>query len=214
MAQVWFTDLDEREDEPAQLSILSITEQISAARLKSQIERRRFIAGRAFTRRLLGGITGIPPVSLEFCKDRCGKPRLSVPIEARDSRLWSSLDFNVSHSENILGVAVGLACVVGIDVEVLDPNLDALSIAEANLEQPDIDLIRSSSIADRALVFYHIWTRREAFAKMQGHGVTSDHVHCRTDVPSSMRSFEFAIGKKEIVCSLSLANRKSLRQTQ
>lgn len=211
---MWFTDLDEREEEPAQLSILSIAEQVRAARLKTQIERRRFVAGRAFTRRLLGRITGIAPVSLEFRKDRCGKPRLSVPVEARDSRLWSLLDFNVSHSENILGVAVGLACEVGIDVEVLDPNLDALAIAEANLEQPDIDLIRSSSIADRAYVFYHIWTRREAFAKMQGHGVTSGHVHCRTDMPSLMRSFEFVIGEKEIVCSLSLAPRKSLQPTQ
>jgi 4'-phosphopantetheinyl transferase len=203
---VWFTDLDAEESEPAQLPKLSISEQERATRLKSPLERRRYIASRAFTRRILGNISGTAPESLEFRRDTCGKPMLNVPDDARESPSWRLLDFNVSHSENVLGVVVGLACDVGIDIEVVSPGIDALSIAQANLEQADIDLIRATPVGERVLLFYYLWTRREALAKMQGHGVTSDHVDCRVSLTSSIRSFQFTIVEKVIVGCITSAS--------
>ena len=200
---VWFTDLDKLDVELAHLSLLSASELARAARLKNRRERQRFIASHVFTRRVLGNITGILPESLEFHKDECGKPRLGVKAQVRDGPSRSLLSFNVSHSENILAMAAGRDCEVGIDVEVVNPNLDVLAIAQAGLEHADYDLVRSSTIGERALVFYRAWTRKEAFAKMQGHGVASDHTARIPALPWFLHSFEFALGRNRIVSHFS-----------
>ncbi len=204
-AHVWLTNLDEQEIESAELSILSTREHVRAARLKSPLERRRYIAGRLFTRRVLSNITVIEPENLEFCKDKCGKPSLSLPTNAGHPWERNVFDFNISHSENILGIAVAVGFEVGIDIEVINPALDVLVIAQGSLQKSDVDLVQRSPISERSLVFYRLWTRREAFAKMQGHGVASDHVSMPSAKPSWLRSFELPLGEREIVGSLSLS---------
>src|SRR2546422_716189 len=203
---LWFADLDKQNTEPAPFSLLSTSELVRAARLKNRRERQRFIASRVFTRRVLGNITGIASKSLEFHNDKCGKPRLCVKAQVRHGPSRSVLGFNVSRSENILGLAAGRDCELGIDVEVLNPGLDVLAIAQAGLEQADYDLVRSSTVGERALVFYRVWTRREAFAKMKGHGIASDHTPSLPAVPWCLHSFELALGQKEVVGCLAVAS--------
>ncbi len=204
---LWFTDLDKQETEMPGLSLLSPSEQARASRLKSPLEQRRYITSHVFTRRVLSNLTGIAPGSLEFNKDKCGKSLLNRQAEAGNvpSRL---LRFNISHSENILGIAVGMGFEVGIDVEVVNKSLDFLEIAQASLEQPDVEQVQSSPVSERAPVFYRLWTSREAFAKMQGHGVASNHVSNPSALASSMRFLEFAIGERKIVCSIALATQQ------
>jgi 4'-phosphopantetheinyl transferase len=198
---VWIADLDEQRIEPAQLSWLSASEYARAARLKSPLDHRRHLASRVITRRLLSKLTGIAPKDLDIITDKCGKPRLRLPTA--EGRLPSEtlLGFNISHSENILTIATALGGDVGIDIEVVNLSLNVLATSRACLDQQDIDQVRFASSDERSLVFYRLWTRREAFAKMQGHGVASDHVHHNPAQSWSLRSFEFAHSEKQIVGS-------------
>jgi 4'-phosphopantetheinyl transferase len=201
---VWFTDLDQQRAEPIQLSWLSTSEHAKMARLKSSLDRRRYLASRIFTRRLLSNLTGIVPEDLEIITDKCGKPRLNLPTVVGRLSSEPLLGFNVSHSENFLGIAVALGVEVGIDIEVVNPDLDVLATSRACLDHLDVDKVRRASQNERRFVFYRLWTRREAFAKMQGHGVTSDHVRYNLAQPWSIGSFEFACGEKYVVGSMAI----------
>jgi len=202
---VWFTDLDQQQIDMAQLSTLSTDEHAKAARLKSPLERQRYLAGRVFTRRILSKVTGISPENLEIIRDQCGKPRLSLPTVGERLQSKRLLRFNVSHSENFLSIATALGCDVGIDIEVENLGLDILAISQACLAQEDNEQVQCASPNERSLVFYRIWTRREAFAKMLGHGVNSDHVHRTPAPPWSLRSLGLTLEEKQIVGSLAIA---------
>jgi 4'-phosphopantetheinyl transferase len=205
--RVWITNLDERHLEVAPLSWLSTSEHANAARLKNPIDRQRYIVSHIFTRRALSNLTGTAPASLDLLVDRCGKPRLNFPEVSGRLPSEGLLGFNISHSENILCIATALGCDVGVDIEVVNPDLDVLAISRACLDQEDIDLVRRSPLRERSLVFYRLWTRREAFAKMQGRGVASDHVNHTTAPSWSLRSLSFILEEKQIVGSLAIAAR-------
>jgi phosphopantetheinyl transferase len=202
--RVWFTDLDQQHTDIAELSWLSKNEQVRAARLKSPLERQRYLAGRVFTRHVLSNLTGVAPENVEIIIDQCGKPCLTLPEVTGRLPLESLLKFNVSHSENFLCIATALGCDVGVDIEVVNPDLDVLAISEACLDGEDTHRVRCSFPSERSLVFYQLWTGREAFAKMMGHGVSSDHVHRTPALTWSLRSLEFTLGEKQIVGSLAI----------
>jgi phosphopantetheinyl transferase len=202
--RVWFTDIDQQQTDISELSWLSNSEQIRAARLKSPLERQRYFAGRVFTRRLLSNLTGVAPEDVEIIIDGCGKPRLTLPAVAGPLPSGSLMKFNVSHSENFLCIATALGCDVGVDIEVVNPDLDVLAISEACLDSEDTHRVRCSFPGERSLVFYRLWTQKEAFAKMMGHGVSSDHVHRTPALTWSLGSLEFTRGENQIVGSLAI----------
>jgi 4'-phosphopantetheinyl transferase len=203
--RVWFADLDRQQTDIGQLSWLSTSEHTKASRFKSPLQRQRYLAGRVFTRRTLSGVTGLAPEVLEIITDQCGKPCLSPPAVGAGLPSKGLLSFNVSHSENFLCIATALGGDIGIDLEVVNPDLDLLAISQACLDQDDNDQIRCSPPNERSLVFYRLWTRREAFAKMLGHGVDSSHVLLTPTPPWTVRSLELTLEAKQIVGSLAIA---------
>src|SRR6266540_6060419 len=126
--QARFCDLDGEESGTSALSLLSPAERDRAAKWKSERDRKRFVARCAFVRRTLGGLVGRPAETLGFQLGRCGKPYLSGGI-GRAGEDGRALTFSVSHSENILGLAVASGREVGIDLEVVRPIPDLLAIA-------------------------------------------------------------------------------------
>jgi len=203
--RVWFTDLDQQKVEATQLSWLSTREQLRAARLRSPLDRQRYVSSCVLTRRVLSNLTGIVPENLGIVRDKCGKPFLTLIGDAKHQPSENSLKFNVSHSEDAFCIATTLRYDVGVDIEVVNPTLDVWAISKASLHSEDIDRVWSASPKERSLVFYRLWTRREAFAKMLGHGVNSDHLHHAPSIPWSLRSLEFTLRGKQIVGSVAFA---------
>jgi len=66
---------------------------------------------------------------------------------------------------------------VGIALEVVRPIPDPLAIAMTQFAPESVDLLRSRPAEDRVIQFYRLWTRSEAFAKMQGRGIGCRHAH-------------------------------------
>ncbi len=116
----------------------------------------------------------------------------------------SRLEFSISHSENILCVAVGQGLEIGVDVEVVRPGIDPLSVSNTTLDPESCAIIEHSSSEERLLAFYRLWTKREAFAKMQGHGVCSDHVQPMHAESWQFYTLDFTVGGKRVVGSLAV----------
>ena len=211
--RVWFADLDKQPAEMAQLSWLSTSEHVKAVRLKMPQDRRRYLASCVVTRQVLSNETGILPENLQILTDKCGKPRISPLAVVGRPPSKNLLRFNVSHSENFLCIATALGSDVGVDIEVVNPSLDVLAISRACFDQENYEQVRCSSQKERVLVFYRLWTRREAFAKMLGHGVSSQHLHRTPAPPWSRRTLEFTLEEKQIVGSLAIGTPTGLFDT-
>lgn len=114
-------------------------------------------------RQVLSLYLGEEPDAIELVRDEHGKPRLAV-----DS---GRLCFNLSHSGDLSLVAVCHGGEVGVDVETIRPRRDLVALAERALAPADSDAVRAAPAAERAEVFYELWTRHEARLKCLGVGL-------------------------------------------
>jgi 4'-phosphopantetheinyl transferase len=140
-------------------ALLSADEMQRAGRFAFERDRRRFIVARGRLRQLLGERLGIRPEKVNFTYSPAGKPSLA-PGYARDLR------FNVSHCGGVAAYAFAEAREIGVDVEREREIEDAEAIAERCFSPAERD-------ACRARGFLYCWTRKEAFVKALGSGLSS-----------------------------------------
>ena len=126
--------------------------------------RRRFLTSRARLRRLLSGYLGAAPPELRLAYGDHGKPSLREPA--------SDLTFNQSHSGDLLLLAFGRGRELGVDVERTGGDVSWQRVARRLFEQRELEALRSLPAAERRAAFFRCWTRKEAFVKATGRGVT------------------------------------------
>jgi 4'-phosphopantetheinyl transferase len=83
-----------------------------------------------------------------------------------------SLRFNMSHSGDIAVYALSSRREVGVDVEEIRPLADADTIAERFFSRREHAEYRALPPGDRPLGFFQCWTRKEAFIKALGEGLS------------------------------------------
>ncbi|MBW3578797.1 MAG: 4'-phosphopantetheinyl transferase superfamily protein [Actinobacteria bacterium] len=151
--------------------LLSADERTRMMRYRRQEDRSRFLTGRVLLRVVVGGYLGVPPASVgldatcRHCGGPHGKPRLLTPA--------SRLRFSLSHSGDLVALAVTAGVSVGIDVEKIgalppDPALVAAALAES--ERLVLDSLPE---AEQVRAFTTYWTRKEAVLKADGKGLTA-----------------------------------------
>ena len=143
--------------------ILSADELIRAERFHSALDRARFISGRGLLRSILGGYLDLLPRDLRFTQGAHGKPQLESAC--------SSLQFNLSHSDDLMLLAVTHARAVGIDLEMLRENVPFQTLADYYFEPEVAWGLRLLPQAQRAWKFYDLWTSAEAKLKATGIGL-------------------------------------------
>jgi len=149
----------------ASASLLSAAERERARRFAFGRDARRFVVGRARLRQLLGARLGVPPESVELISGARGKPAL-----ANSGR--NSLRFNLSHRDDLAVYALSWGCEVGIDVEAIRPLPDADAVAARFFSRREHAAYRALDPCDRPLGFFQCWTRKEAFIKALGDGLS------------------------------------------
>jgi 4'-phosphopantetheinyl transferase len=152
---------------PAELEqlaqVLSADERERAARYRRERDRRRFVVGRGWLRRLLGLQLGRAADEVRFCYGASGKPTLDG--ERR-------LSFNLSHSDDLMLVVICQECDVGVDVERLRPLPEMADLASEFLPGGELDRLALVDEADRLATLYRMWTRKEACLKARGVGLS------------------------------------------
>ena len=167
MPDVWHAALD---PEPIRLRELEATlsgdERARADRFRFDRDRRRFVAARGILREILGARLGVEPWSLEFNYGEQGKPVLR-PVPGRVGPF-----FNVAHSGDHGAFAVGNVPGIGIDVELIRPVPAADAIANRFFTPEESAALALLPEALRPQAFFLCWTRKEAFIKALGEGLS------------------------------------------
>lgn len=144
---------------------LSPDEQQRAAKFHFDRDRRRWSCARAGLRAVLGRYLGAHPAALRFVYDAYGKPSLGGGVA-------DAPHFSLSHSADLAVVAVGRTPWLGVDIEWRRPCADALAIARRYFARSEYLALERLAPADRLRGFYACWTRKEAYLKAVGRGLS------------------------------------------
>ena len=145
--------------------LLSADEQARAARFRFDRDRTFYIVARGVLRILLGRYLSLAPEGIAFVYSPYDKPALAAEISR-------GLSFNVSHSGGVALLVFGYEAVVGIDVEKQRPLPDGSQIARHYFSQHENNIFHSLPAAQQNEAFFNCWTRKEAYIKAIGEGLS------------------------------------------
>lgn len=140
------------------LQFVSPKRQEKVLKYRYSIDQKLSLYAALVTRMGLSTAAGIPASELSFFCSSDHKP-------------FSDTDyhFNFSHTRNFILCCISIESPVGADVEKLSKApFDTMNTA---FHREEISYINHSSVLDRDLLFYKIWTRKEAYTKYLGTGL-------------------------------------------
>ena len=145
---------------------LSETEQKRADKYKFPKDRYRWLIRIGVLRTLISYYLSIDSKLIRFGANQYGKPF----IENRHP--GHLLEFNLSHSNDMVLYAFSFGRRVGVDIEYMRPIKDMDTLIESNFSSNEKDEFAALPIDKRQAAFYHCWTQKEAFVKALGEGLS------------------------------------------
>ena len=141
--------------------ILSEEERDRANRFKFVEDKIKYIACRGVLRHLLGLYLGEEAEHVKIGYIKNGKPHHR-----------SNLEFNASHSQDWAVIGFTLDTVLGIDIEYVNRNIEFEEIAQRFFSPEESTIVNSAQKDLIPRYFYNCWTRKEAFIKALGDGLS------------------------------------------
>jgi 4'-phosphopantetheinyl transferase len=164
--RIWHASLDLDDDLAAGLAeTLADDERARAARFMFERDRRRFVAARGILRSILGAMLALDANRVRFAYAERGKPSLA-------GELGHDISFNLAHSEGHALIAVANGADVGVDLEAIQPRIEPLAIAERFFAPNERAALRALPEAEHLPAFFRCWTRKEAYIKALGSGLS------------------------------------------
>lgn len=164
---VWCERLEQPPSRVRALSnVLSQDEQERAGRFYFQRDREHFTVARAMLRIILGRYLNMEPGQLGFRYSSYGKPSLEQEKNLEDLR------FNLSHSGELALIAVTRGREIGVDIELIRHDVMEDKIAERFFSQLEVAMLRALPADLQAEAFFNCWTRKEAYIKARGEGLS------------------------------------------
>ncbi|MEO8664515.1 MAG: 4'-phosphopantetheinyl transferase superfamily protein [Ignavibacteria bacterium] len=142
--------------------VLSEFEILKAKRFKFDKDKKNYIVFRSTLRKILSEYLITDPSSITFSYSEKGKPYIKDSI----------LKFNVSHSRSLAVYAVTLNDELGIDTEHIKKMPDAFEIAQRYFSIKENTEFAELKKGEIPLSFFNCWTRKEAFIKALGYGLS------------------------------------------
>ncbi|BBB15371.1 4'-phosphopantetheinyl transferase [Candidatus Rickettsiella viridis] len=164
---VWKIDLRAVNKEKFQLDILSEDEQKRLSSFKFAKDRFRYGVTHFLKRWVLASYLKEHPEKLIFTLGKYGKPAIS------SQKNWPNLQFNISHSNQIILLGVTVEDPIGIDVEYHTDNICIENLREfifSPLERSYFSKLVSQQ--EKKEAFFRCLTRKEAYLKAKGDGLT------------------------------------------
>lgn len=140
-------------------------DEIERARLfRFEKDQKQFITARGMLRRILGYYVREHPQQLHFQYSSYGKPALAPE--------YGALHFNVSHAGAWALYAVASDREVGVDIECIRDDIDLEQISRQFFSSGEIRWLEQAEQSKRRELFFQLWTRKEAFIKATGKGMS------------------------------------------
>jgi 4'-phosphopantetheinyl transferase len=140
--------------------LLSEDERNRADRFHFEIHRRRFVAARGMLREHLGRCLERDPANIGFSYNSHGKPAVD------------DVYFNLSHSDTLVLYAISRTREVGVDIERVNPSFAEEQIPEHYFSPAEVTVLRSLPKDKQTEAFFNCWTRKEAYVKARGLGLS------------------------------------------
>ena len=136
-----------------------------ASRFRFEHLKAAFTLSRGILRVLLGRYLATEPDRVRFAYGPRGKPRLAFPETA--------LEFNLAHSGRFAAYAFAVGCELGVDIEEVRQGGDQESFMRAEFfSREEREEWLGLDPSQRAEAFFRCWTRKEAYIKALGDGLS------------------------------------------
>jgi len=163
--------------------VLADDEAGRAARFRFPADQDRFLITHGAIRHILAGYLTVSPEAVRFEYGNYGKPEIVGD--------GSNLRFNLSHSADLAIAAIVRESRIGVDVERVRTDAPCMEIAEQYFSAGEIAQLKSVSSDQQTEAFFDCWTRKEAYVKACGAGLS---------VP--LNSFEMPFGSAQEAAAL------------
>lgn len=164
-------------------SFLSPDELTRANRFHFIKDRNHFVVARGLLRNLLAAYLGVNCAELRFSYGAQGKPFLLLDSQTQ-------INFNVSHSHGRAAFAFSRGRELGVDLEYVKDDFDAGLVAKRFFSRAEVLSLRTVRADLRNQAFFNCWTRKEAYIKARGEGLSMPldqfDVTLRPDEPAAL----------------------------
>ena len=147
-------------------AFLNAVERARAERFAFDSDRQDYIVARGTLRLLLSRYLETEPANVAILTAASGKPF------AAESCNEKRITFNLSHSHGLCLVAIGQGLEMGVDVEKIREDVSFADLAERYFAPAEISTLGALEPNLRALGFWLVWTRKEAYLKARGSGLS------------------------------------------
>ena len=141
---------------------LSVEEKRQAKKYYTRYLTDQYIISHGILRCILGYYTKQHPKDIEFIHNKYGKPFLKN----------NNIQFNMSHSHDIVSYIVALNYKVGIDIELQDDNLDVQELSNLVFTPTECEFFTALETKAKFEFFYNLWTKKESLIKANGQGLS------------------------------------------
>jgi 4'-phosphopantetheinyl transferase len=164
---IWKVNLNRIASQREIAFILSTDEQLRANRLIDRKKREKYQSSRFALRIILSNYIKLPPQEIQFAYSQNGKP-YTIQVNP-----FNEVSFNISHSEDLMLIAISKDSPIGIDLEKNHSVSTKKWIINQYFSKNDRNFFRNLPQEDRQTAFISAWTLKEAYGKALGTGFGS-----------------------------------------
>lgn len=133
----------------------------------------QFAISRYLAKYVLSRLLNISPIEVRFVENKKGKLFIFKDLN-QDKNNCYRYHFNLAHSSDLCVFSVSKTGSIGIDVEkVIKYDRTAIMYKVFTLEEQN-HFNKQSTQYSKLKEFYRIWTRKEAYLKAIGNGISND----------------------------------------
>lgn len=193
LMQIYFLPITDPTINYADSRLLQLTSQVRRERVlkyRSDLDKKLSLYAEAVSRMGFSQATGVPAWDLEFCYREQHKPTVK---NAPD------YDFSYSHTRSAILCAITEAGKIGADIEGLREA--PYNIMKKVFHADEIEYAENGNPSLKNQRFFEIWTRKEAYTKYLGIGLTTKLSEINTLSPDLTPHFK-TWRQNEYVCSV------------
>lgn len=165
---LWCAYISEIADEslwPRYDALLTAEERERQARFRFARDRRRFLVTRALVRSVLSRYAAVRPQDWVFSLGTHGRPAIFAPHTA------AMLEFNISHSADLVMLGVTAGRTLGIDTESVAAREGGFEGLDRYFAPEESAALLALAPGERRRRFFELWTLKESYIKARGMGL-------------------------------------------
>ena len=146
--------------------LLTDAERGRVDRFRFEKDRHRALVTRALVRTVLSRYVDLEPTLWCFGENEHGRPHITNSLAVADD-----LSFNLSHTTDLIVLALSRRKIVGIDTEYLERKNATADIANRYFAPSEVAELVQLPVVEQRERFFQYWTLKESYIKARGMGL-------------------------------------------